>query len=90
MSTAVVRARVEEDVKADATAVLGALGLTVSDIIRMTLTRVARDGAVPFELTVPGAETQAAMREGRKLLKARHARFSNGDEHLDALEKARK
>ncbi len=90
MSTTVVRARVEEDVKEDATSVLEALGLTVSDIIRMTLTRVARDRAVPFDLSVPNTETQAAMREGRKLMKARRARFSNGEEHLNALEKARK
>lgn len=89
MSTSVVRARVEDDVKEDAAAVLGELGLTVSDIIRMTLTRVARDRAVPFDLTAPNAKTQAAMKEGRKLIKARRARFSDGEEHLNALGKAR-
>ena len=89
MATSVVRARVEDDVKEDATVVLGELGLTVSDIIRMTLTRVARDRAVPFDLTAPNAKTQAAMKEGRKLIKSRRARFSSGDERLDALGKAR-
>ncbi|MDZ4380825.1 MAG: type II toxin-antitoxin system RelB/DinJ family antitoxin [Parvibaculum sp.] len=89
MSTSVVRARVEDDVKEDAAAVLGELGLTVSDIIRMTLTRVARERAVPFELIAPNAKTQAAMKEGRKLIKARRARFSSADDHLNALGKAR-
>ncbi|MDB5363079.1 MAG: antitoxin DinJ [Rhodospirillales bacterium] len=47
----VVRARVSEDVKDRATAVLAGLGLTVSDVVRITLTRVAKDGALPFDLT---------------------------------------
>ncbi len=47
----VVRARISEDVKARAAVVLADLGLTVSDVVRITLTRVARDGALPFDLT---------------------------------------
>ena len=40
---------------------LAELGLTVSDVVRMTLTRVAKDHALPFELKVPNAETRAAI-----------------------------
>jgi len=47
----VVRARVNEAVKDRATAVLADMGLTVSDVVRITLTRVAKDGVLPFELT---------------------------------------
>ena len=60
-ATAFVRARIDETVKDEAAAVLAELGLTVSDVVRMTLTRVAKDHALPFELKVPNAETRAAI-----------------------------
>jgi len=63
--TAVVRVRIDEDVKAEAAAVLNAMGLTVSDAFRMMMTRIARAKALPFEPLVPNAETVAAMREAR-------------------------
>src|SRR4051812_22354084 len=51
-STAFVRARIDEKLKDEASEVLAEFGLTVSDIVRMTLTRVAKDRAVPLELKV--------------------------------------
>ena len=57
-ATAFVRARIDETLKNEAAAVLAELGLTVSDVVRMTLTRVAKDHALPFELKVPNAETR--------------------------------
>ena len=72
-SNAVVRARVDEQVKEKATAVLAKMGLTVSDVVRMTLTRVANDSALPFELKVPNAETRAAMEETREMARQRRA-----------------
>ena len=48
---AVVRTRIKFEVKEQATAVLEPLGLTVSDVMRIVLTRVAKEGALPFELT---------------------------------------
>lgn len=63
---AVVRARIDEGIKEEASAVLGAMGLTVSDAFRMMLTRIAAEKALPFEPLVPNAETIAAMREARK------------------------
>jgi DNA-damage-inducible protein J len=62
---AIVRARIDEGVKAEAAAVLGAMGLTVSDAFRMMMTRIAAEKALPFEPLVPNAETIAAMREAR-------------------------
>src|SRR3546814_365776 len=58
-ATAFVRARIDETLKDEAAAVLAELGLTVSDVVRMTLTRVAKDHALPFELKVPNAKTPA-------------------------------
>jgi DNA-damage-inducible protein J len=64
MSTdAVVRARIDGQVKEKAAAVLAEMGLSVSDAIRMLLVRVAAEKALPFEARVPNAETIAAKRE---------------------------
>jgi DNA-damage-inducible protein J len=86
MATTFVRARVDEEVKAEAEAVLDYFGLTVSDAIRLTLTRVARDKALPLELKVPNAQTQAAMDEARAMMAERLARFREGQDLVDALE----
>jgi DNA-damage-inducible protein J len=62
----VVRARIDEHIKEEATAVLAAMGLTVSDAVRILLTRVAREKALPFEPLVPNAVTIEAMKEARR------------------------
>ena len=62
---AVVRARINEHIKQEASVVLGAMGLTVSDAFRMLLTRVAKDKVLPFEPLMPNKETIAAMRAAR-------------------------
>lgn len=62
----VVRARIDADLKKEATAVLSGMGLSVSDAIRLLLVRVASEKALPFDVRVPNAETRAAMREARK------------------------
>lgn len=85
-ANAMVRARIDERLKDEATAVLAEMGLTVSDVVRMTLTRIARDKALPFELKVPNAETRAAMEEARAMMTARNARFNDGQELIDALD----
>jgi DNA-damage-inducible protein J len=85
-ATAFVRARIDEGLKNDAADVLAELGLTVSDLVRITLTRVAKDRALPFELKAPNAETRAAITESRATMKARKARFSDSEALIDALE----
>lgn len=60
----VVRARVSEEVKQEATEVLAEMGLTVSDLVRMTLKKVARDKALPFDVDlVPNRETAETLRK---------------------------
>jgi DNA-damage-inducible protein J len=49
-STDVVRARIDGHIKEEATNVLAQMGLSVSDAIRMLLTRVAADKALPFDV----------------------------------------
>jgi DNA-damage-inducible protein J len=65
-ANAVVRARIDENIKNEATAVLASVGLTVSDAFRLMLTRVAHEKALPFEPLIPNEETIAAMREARQ------------------------
>ncbi|SFT71720.1 type II toxin-antitoxin system RelB/DinJ family antitoxin [Paraburkholderia aspalathi] len=49
-STDVVRARIDGHIKEEATNVLAEMGLSVSDAIRMLLTRIAADRALPFDI----------------------------------------
>jgi DNA-damage-inducible protein J len=65
-ATAVVRARIDEKVKRKASKTLEKMGLSVSDAIRLLMIRVADEKALPFELRVPNAETEAAMNEARR------------------------
>ena len=65
-ANAVVRARIDENIKEEATVVLAAMGLTVSDAFRIMLTRVAHDKALPFEPLVPNAITIEAMKQARR------------------------
>jgi DNA-damage-inducible protein J len=49
-SNALVQTRIDAEVKERATAVLEGMGLTVSDAVRILLTRIANEGALPLEL----------------------------------------
>lgn len=71
----VVRARIDEHIKEQASTVLAAMGLTVSDAFRLLLTRVAHEKALPFEPLVPNAATIEAMKQARR-----------GDLHKTSLE----
>lgn len=86
VSNAFVRARIDENIKDEAAAVLAEMGLTVSDVVRMTLTRVARDKALPFDMKIPSAETRAAMEESRAMMGAREARFRDSKDLFNALD----
>jgi len=86
MATTMVHVRVEESVKVQAAETLAAMGLSISDAVRVFLMRVVADKQLPFELKVPNAETRAAMAEAEEIVKARGARYGNAEEMFDALE----
>ena len=65
-ANAVVRARIDKEIKEEASVVLATMGLTLSDAFRIMLTRVAREKALPFEPLVPNADTIEAMKEARR------------------------
>jgi len=72
-ASSVVRARIDETIKQEASIVLASMGLTVSDAMRMMLTRVAREQALPFEPLVPNAATIKAMKDARSGKTKQHA-----------------
>lgn len=62
MSTTMVHVRVDQKTKDRAAKTLAEMGMSVSDAVRMLLVRVAAEKALPFEVKVPNATTQKAMR----------------------------
>ena len=63
---AVVRARIDEETKREAAAVLKTIGLTLSDAFRLLLVRVAAEKALPFDPLIPNEETIKAIRAARR------------------------
>jgi DNA-damage-inducible protein J len=82
-----VHVRVDEQVKAQATETLAAMGLSVSDAVRVFLMRVVAEQQMPFALKAPNAETRAAMAEADEIARTRRARFGTAAELFDDLEK---
>ena len=75
-TTSFVRARVDEAVKNEAAEVLAAMGLTVSDVVRIALTKIAKEKALPFDMRVPNAltaETLAKSERGEDVHRAKDA-----------------
>ncbi|MEJ0052138.1 MAG: type II toxin-antitoxin system RelB/DinJ family antitoxin [Methylovirgula sp.] len=54
--SALVQTRIDPEIRDQAAAVLANMGLTVSDAVRILLTRTANEGALPLEL-VTNSET---------------------------------
>lgn len=76
VATTMLHVRLSEKVKVQAERALSAMGLTISDAVRVLLTRVAAEQALPFEVKVPNAQTRAAMKE---LKRGKPRRFASVD-----------
>jgi DNA-damage-inducible protein J len=85
--TSMLHIRVDDDIKDQATQALTAMGLSMSDAVRLFLRRVVVDQAFPLELKVPNAETQSAIAESRQMMAQRKARFTDAQSLLADLEK---
>ncbi len=86
-TTTMVHVRVDEKIKAQAAETLAAMGLSLSDAVRVFLTRVAAEQQLPFALRVPNAETRAAMAEADEIARTHRARFGTAAELFDDIEK---
>ena len=72
-ATAFVRARIDETLKNEAAAVLADMGLTVSDVVRIALTKIAKEKALPFEMRVPNALTVETLTKSERGEDVHHA-----------------
>jgi DNA-damage-inducible protein J len=81
-ANALVQARIDSEVKEEANAVLAAMGLTISDAVRLMLTRVAREHALPFDPLIPNPKTIEAMNEARR---GQLQSFDSVDDLMDDL-----
>jgi DNA-damage-inducible protein J len=78
----IVQARIDGAIKEEASAVLAAMGLTVSDAVRLLLTKIALEKAFPFEPLIPNAASIEAMKEARR---GGLARAHSVEELMEAL-----
>jgi DNA-damage-inducible protein J len=86
-TTSMVHVRVDEQIKLEATETLALMGLSVSDAVRVFLTRVVVEKQLPFTLKVPNPETHAAMMEADTIANGRKARFATSDELFNDIKK---
>jgi DNA-damage-inducible protein J len=82
-----VHVRVDEKTKAQAAETLAAMGLSISDAVRVFLTRVVAEKQLPFELKAPNADTRAAIAEADEIARTHRARFATSKDLFDDLEK---
>jgi len=73
----VVRARIDSETKKRATAALEAMGLSVSDAIRLLMLRIAEEQRLPFAVQVPNSLTAKALQD---LDTCKGKRFDSADE----------
>lgn len=84
--TSMLHVRVDDKLKADAAEKLADVGLTVSDAVRILLTRVSKEGGLPAGLTTDRVAHDAWFRE--KVLKAL-ADTGMGSSHKQVVDEAR-
>lgn len=85
--TSMLHVRIDDETKVQAQLALKAMGMSVSDAVRIFLTRVVAEQAIPFDVRVPNAKTVAAMNEAEQLIQAKKARFETEEELFHDLEK---
>jgi len=78
----IVRARIDSETKERATAALDAMGLSVSDAIRLLMLRIADEKRLPFAVQAPNATTAKAIAE---LDAGKGKRFETADDLFQDL-----
>ena len=77
-----VRARIDSSTKDRAADALEAMGLSISDAIRLLMLRIADEKRLPFEVRIPNAETKKAINE---LESGKGKRFNSVQALMDDL-----
>lgn len=78
-----VRARIDTDTKNREVEALDAMGLSISDAIRLLMLRIAEERRLPFEVKVPNKTTGKAM---AALDAGEGKRFATGEALMSDLE----
>ena len=86
--SSMLHVRVDEETKEKAAEALNAMGMSVSEAVRLFLRRVVADQAIPFEIKVPNDETRKAMAEADDLIRNHRDRFRTAEAMFDDLEKS--
>ena len=89
-NSSMLHIRLDEALKNEATQALEAMGMTVSEAVRILLEPVADDQAFPLELRVPNARARAVMKEARRIAKHGRGRLTSADALFRDLEKGRR
>jgi DNA-damage-inducible protein J len=84
-TTTMVHVRVDEKIKAQAAETLSSMGLTVSDAVRVFLTRIVADKELPFSIKAPNEASRTAIAEADQIVRRRRPRFANADDLLNGL-----
>ena len=63
--TAMIRARVEPELKREAEELLSELGMSATEAITLFYRQVTMHRGLPFDVRVPNAETVEALRQSR-------------------------
>jgi DNA-damage-inducible protein J len=80
----IIQTRIDGAIKQEAATVLTAMGLTLSDAVRLMLTRVAQDKKLPFE-PLPNDATLRATRAAKALSSLEKATYLKAIEQTDAI-----
>jgi DNA-damage-inducible protein J len=86
-STSMLHVRVDDETKTQADETFKAMGLSMSEAIRLFLHQVVVDQALPFAVKVPNYKTLQAMKEADTIVTDRRARFDSADQLISDLEK---
>lgn len=87
---AVIKSRIDADLKTEVEGVLAALGLTVSDVMRMTFAQIAVRKGLPFDVKLPNAQTLDVLKESDAALARLRAgvkpRFDSLDGYFKSMD----
>ena len=89
-ATTNISIRMDSDLKAQADALFGELGMNLSTAFNIFVRQSLRDGGIPFEISLnqPNKETIAAMLEAERIAKDPSTKgYTNLDELFADLEK---
>ena len=86
-SSTMIHVRIDEQIKKKAAKTQDAMGLSLSDAVRVFLVRVVAEKQMPFPLKVPNAETLSSMAEAEEIVVAKRGRYKTGADLIHDLEK---